>query len=105
MEAPLNERGVCGVPAEGVATNVLSDRLARLEQTGLVLKARDPADGRRFVYRLTEDGKRLLPLLVDIIVWSASVDDETAAPASFIRAAKRDRAGLLRRLRAALDDD
>ncbi|MEM7154070.1 MAG: helix-turn-helix domain-containing protein [Myxococcota bacterium] len=89
---------------EGVATNVLSDRLARLEEAGVILKSRDPADGRRYVYRLSGAGKDLLPVLVELIVWSATHDDATAAPASFVRAAKRDREGLLRRLRASLDD-
>ena len=43
---------------EGIATNVLSDRLARLEEAGIILKSRDPNDGRRYVYRLTEAGSR-----------------------------------------------
>lgn len=89
---------------EGVATNVLSDRLARLEEAGIILKSRDPNDGRRYVYRLSEAGKDLLPVLVELIVWSAAHDDATAAPASFVRAAKRDREGMIRRLRAKLDD-
>ena len=90
---------------EGIATNVLADRLARLEGAGLVDKRRDPSDGRRFVYRLTESGKDLLPLLVEMIVWSAGHDAHTAAPASFVRAAKRDRSGLVRKLRRDLDED
>jgi DNA-binding HxlR family transcriptional regulator len=35
---------------EGIATNVLSDRLTRLEQAGLIRRERDPADGRRRRY-------------------------------------------------------
>ncbi len=88
---------------EGVATNILSDRLARLEAAGLMVKTRDTDDRRRFVYRLTEPGKDLLPVLVEIIVWSATHDEHSPVSAAFLRAAKTDRAGLLRRLRADLD--
>ena len=88
---------------EGIATNVLSDRLARLEQRGLVKKSRDPRDGRRFRYSLTEAGVDLLPVLVEIIVWSARHDPDSATPQAFVRAAKRDRAGLLRKLRRQLE--
>ena len=88
---------------EGVATNILSERLARLEESGLILKERDPQDGRRFIYRLTDAGKDLLPVLVEIIVWSARHDDYTSTPASFVRSAKKDRAALLKRLRNALE--
>ena len=63
---------------EGVATNVLSDRLARLEEAGIILKSRDPNDGRRYVYRLSEAGKDLIPVMVELIVWSAAHDDATA---------------------------
>jgi DNA-binding HxlR family transcriptional regulator len=88
---------------EGIATNILADRLARLEERGVVVKQRDPHDGRRYRYHLTQAGKDLLPVLVELIVWSAQHDGETAAPASFVRAAKKDRAGLLRRLRAKIE--
>lgn len=84
---------------EGIATNILSDRLTRLEARGLITRSRDPDDRRKFRYKLSPAGLDLLPVLVDIIVWSAKHDDETSAPASFVRAAKKDRAALLRRLR------
>ncbi len=89
---------------EGGATNILSDRLARLEARGLVIKKRDPADGRRFSYGLSDAGKDLLPILVELIVWSAKHDAKTSVPDSFIAAAQKDRAALLRRLRAQIED-
>ncbi|WP_281281331.1 winged helix-turn-helix transcriptional regulator [Peteryoungia ipomoeae] len=63
-----------------MATNVLSDRLARLEATGFVTKARDPADGRRHVYSLTDKGADLAPVLSAIVVWAArhTATDATA---------------------------
>ena len=85
---------------EGIATNVLSDRLARLEARGIVAVSPDPADGRRRVYRLTRKGLDLAPLMVEMILWSARYDPRSAAPQAFVRRARRDRAGLLREIAA-----
>ena len=55
---------------EGIATNILADRLQRLEQNGLVSKASDPADARKFIYALTEKGADLAPLLVEMTLFA-----------------------------------
>ena len=47
--------------AEGIATNVLSDRLTLMEQAGLVTKAPYQLRPKRFEYELTEKGEALLP--------------------------------------------
>ncbi len=60
--------------AEGIATNTLSDRLARLQKAGVIRKEREPEDGRRYRYVLTEEGLASIPLLVDLIVWGAKLD-------------------------------
>ncbi|MCH9681384.1 MAG: helix-turn-helix transcriptional regulator [Deltaproteobacteria bacterium] len=85
---------------EGIATNILAERLARLEQRGIIRKERDTQDRRRSRYRLTEAGLDLIPVLVEIIVWGANNDDESAIGPEFVREAETDRAGLLARLRA-----
>ena len=65
---------------EGIASNVLADRLARLEAHGIVTKNADPADARRYPYRLTEKGLDLAPMLVGLVLWSAR-HEQTDAPA------------------------
>jgi len=55
---------------EGIATNILADRLQRLEQNGLISKASDPADARKFIYALTEKGADLAPLLVEMTLFA-----------------------------------
>lgn len=80
---------------ESIATNVLADRLHRLQQDGLVVH--EP-DGR---YRPTAKALDLLPLLVEMIVWSATYDEDTAAPAEFIERAREDRDALVAELRAS----
>lgn len=54
---------------EAIATNVLSDRLARLERDGLVTRERDPEDGRRVIYELTERGRDLTRVLRALSDW------------------------------------
>lgn len=85
---------------EGIASNILSDRLARLEDAGILTKKRDGKDARRFVYRLTAKGIDLAPVLVELVQWSAR-HEETDAPAQVLRAMRRDRDGFLAQVRAA----
>jgi DNA-binding HxlR family transcriptional regulator len=80
---------------EGIATNILSDRLARLEGAGVIVKKRDPRDGRRFVYRLTKKGIDLAPALVELVLWSDKYEDTDAPPAA-IREMRDHRARFLR---------
>lgn len=65
---------------EGIASNILSDRLSRLESAGIVTKAADPADARRFTYRLTKKGIDLAPVLTEIILWADRYEDTDAPP-------------------------
>src|SRR5438552_13614669 len=64
---------------EGIATNVLADRLARLEEDGVIAKEGDGGS-----YRLTSKGIDLLPILLEMIAWSARYDPMTAADARFV---------------------
>jgi DNA-binding HxlR family transcriptional regulator len=67
---------------EKIATNILAERLHRLEANGIVEKRRDPEDGRKINYRLTEKGIDLAPVLVEMIVWAAHHEDADAPPAA-----------------------
>lgn len=83
---------------EGIARNILSDRLARLEAEGFIEKRPNPDDLRRSIYTLTERGLGLVPVLVEMILWSAREDPDTGAEADFVREATEDREGLIERL-------
>jgi DNA-binding HxlR family transcriptional regulator len=74
---------------EGIATNVLSDRLMKLEAAGVIEKRRAPEDGRRFVYRLTAKGADLAPVLVSMVLWSAK-HTATDAPKDMVSAMAAD---------------
>lgn len=74
---------------EGISTNILANRLAKIEADGLAL--RDPTTGR---YQLTEKGLALMPILLEMMVWSAAHDPQTAASPAFIARIRADRDGL-----------
>jgi DNA-binding HxlR family transcriptional regulator len=84
---------------EGIASNILSDRLERLEHAGILRKQPDPTDGRRYLYRLTAKGLDLAPVLVELVLWSSKYE-ETDAPGATIKEMRQHRARFLRRVRA-----
>jgi DNA-binding HxlR family transcriptional regulator len=87
---------------ERIATNVLTDRLRRLEEAGLVVREPDPDDGRRALYRPTEAGLGLAPLLIEMVLWGVDHrgTGEKGPPAGLIARMRADREGLLSELRA-----
>ena len=54
---------------EGIASNILADRLRRLEAAGLVSRRNDPSHGQKAIYSLTEAAIELVPLLAHIAAW------------------------------------
>jgi DNA-binding HxlR family transcriptional regulator len=53
----------------GIARNILSNRLARLVEHGILRRDPDPADRRKVTYRLTDKGRDLLPVLLSLRQW------------------------------------
>lgn len=84
---------------EGIATNILASRLARLEAAGLLEKtADDPRSGKQ-AYHATEKGKDLIPLLLEMMLWSAEHDPRAAVPGALIAELRKDRDGTARAIR------
>jgi DNA-binding HxlR family transcriptional regulator len=54
---------------EGIPTNILADRLKRLEQDGLIAKSPYQDHPVRYTYRLTEKGKALGDVLLALVRW------------------------------------
>lgn len=54
---------------EGIASNILSDRLKTLVAQGVMTKADDPTHKQKAIYSLTEKGIELLPVLAQMAVW------------------------------------
>ncbi|MCA9657877.1 MAG: helix-turn-helix transcriptional regulator [Myxococcales bacterium] len=90
---------------EGIATNILTDRLQRLEAFGVIRRVRDPEDRRRRIYRPTDKGIALLPVLLELAAWGAHHDSGTAAPSGFVARFAEDREAVLEEFRRALSED
>jgi DNA-binding HxlR family transcriptional regulator len=54
---------------EGIASNILADRLQRLVEQGIIVKSDDPSHKQKAIYSLTEKGIALLPLLMEMVAW------------------------------------
>ncbi|MCG8017713.1 MAG: helix-turn-helix transcriptional regulator [Candidatus Thiodiazotropha sp. 'RUGA'] len=90
---------------EKMATNILSSRLEKLEKDGLIAKRVDPNDRRKKVYELTPAGKDMLPIMLEMIVWSSKYDPNIDTPKKLIKRAKNDRENLIRELLARIEGE
>lgn len=76
---------------EQIATNILTDRLKRLEANGIIERERDTDDKRQINYRISDKGIDLIPVLLEIAAWGAKYDCDTGAPENFSQKFKNDR--------------
>nr|WP_225578474.1 helix-turn-helix domain-containing protein [Rhodanobacter sp. 7MK24] len=54
---------------EGIASNILADRLRKLVEQGIITKSDDPTHKQKAIYSLTEKGIALVPLLLEMAAW------------------------------------
>lgn len=85
---------------EGIATNVLMDRLERLVAAGLLERYVDDADRRRRTYLPTERAIGLIGVLVDLLVWGDANTGATGRVAE-AEAARMDRDAVIQSLESA----
>lgn len=72
--------------AEKISTNILADRLERLERYGLISKAAYQNNPTRYEYDLTERGADLLPVLQQLAKWSKRhIEDRWSLPEWFVQ--------------------
>jgi DNA-binding HxlR family transcriptional regulator len=69
---------------EGIATNVLASRLGFLEEQGILSRATNPDDRRKEFFTLTEKGLDLIPIVLNIVLWSGKYDAK-----SYVRRSKK----------------
>ena len=80
---------------EGIATNILSDRLKKLENNGIIESKVYQKLKTKKEYSLTQKGKHLVPVLVEMILWSSKYDDSLAVPQDFLDKAKKEKEKLI----------
>lgn len=54
---------------EGIASNILANRLQRLVDNGLISRAQDPAHKQKIRYSLTEPAIQLVPVMAHLGAW------------------------------------
>ena len=79
---------------EGIASNILADRLHKLEAAGILTTEPSAEDGRSTYYRLTPKGIALAPVLLELLIWAGN-HESTGAPNAFIAEMEQNRAAIL----------
>jgi len=83
---------------EGIATNILSERLRKLEAMGIIDSERDESDRRKVNYRLTERGIDLAPVLLELLIWGAR-HEQRGMPRGLLEQMEKNRERLLAEVR------
>ncbi len=65
---------------EGIATNMLSDRLKKLELNGFIISKKYKQLKTKKIYQLTEAGIGLIPILLEMMAWGFKHDDTLLIP-------------------------
>jgi DNA-binding HxlR family transcriptional regulator len=79
---------------EGIATNILADRLQKLEAGGVLVRERSAEDGRSTHYRLTAKGIALAPAMLELLIWGAH-HVENDAPCAAIEQLEQNRGAII----------
>jgi DNA-binding HxlR family transcriptional regulator len=79
---------------EGIATNVLADRLSLLESEKFITKKVSPANKKSFVYRLTDKGITLIPLIMEITLWGSAFNPK-GGNKELLKKLKKDKEGVV----------
>lgn len=59
---------------EKIATNILADRLRKLEAYGIISAQADRSDGRKLIYSLTPKGMDLAPVMTEMVLWASAYE-------------------------------
>jgi DNA-binding HxlR family transcriptional regulator len=82
---------------EGIATNILADRLRKLQAHGIIITEQDPSDGRKLIYSLTAKGIDLAPVLTEMVLWAAA--HENTGNQALVRQIQKDKEQFLAEVR------
>lgn len=69
---------------EKIATNILTDRLRKLEQYGFVTKSVSPQNKSKFEYTLEPIGQDLMPVLLELFAWGVKHNPDLDFPEGFL---------------------
>lgn len=81
---------------EGIATNILASRLQVLEENKLIEKLDHPDSKAKVLYRLTNKGIDLLPVLLEINLWAEKYFSIPEDRKTILKEAKKDKLGFIK---------
>jgi DNA-binding HxlR family transcriptional regulator len=76
---------------EGIATNILASRLKGLEENDIIEKSAHPDSKAKKMYKLTPKGIDLLPMIMEIYIWSDNYYEMPDDLKATIQEAKKDK--------------
>ncbi|MEK7257529.1 MAG: helix-turn-helix domain-containing protein [Bacteroidota bacterium] len=81
---------------EGIATNILASRLQVLEENQIIEKSDHPDSKAKVLYKLTQKGIDLLPVIIEINLWAEKYFPVPEERKAMLRAVKKNKAGFIR---------
>ena len=91
--------------AEGIATNILVTKLQALEENKIIEKLVDPESKSKRYYKLTQIGVDLLPILIEIGLWSEKYFPITEEIKTILIEVKKDKAKFINKTIAELTNN
>lgn len=83
---------------EKISTNILADRLQRLEEHQIITKSPDTTHRSKVVYGLTQKGIDLLPILLEMFHWGATYSEGCPLPDDFMQSIVSERPQLMQKI-------
>jgi len=80
---------------EGIASNILSDRLKKLTAHQLIESIPHPSNKSKKLYYLTDRGTSLMPMMIEIVFWGIDHAADTQVPPHILEALRTDREGFM----------
>lgn len=82
--------------SERIATNILASKLQILTENGIVKKLEHPDSKAKVLYRLTPKGIDMLPLIIEIRLWTEKYYPTTAKRKSDLKEVKKDKVAFIK---------
>ena len=82
--------------AEGIATNILAARLLALEENKIIKKLAHPDSKAKVLYRLTQKGIDLLPIMIEISLWAEKYFSIPEDQKALLKEVKKNKAGFIK---------
>lgn len=83
---------------EGIATNILASRLQALEENQLVVKLEHPDSKAKVLYKLTQKGIDLLPIMIEINLWAEKYFIIPEERKAMLEEVKKDKVGFIKKM-------